>query len=137
MLAIRFAAHADLTFVQTDLPLAVAERKLTTQEILLAEAGNVPVGLLRLEYLWSHRPYIALIRVLPEHQRQGVGRALLAFLEIHLHQNGHTTLYSSSQANEAEPQAWHRRVGFVECGFIAGINEGGVGEVFFQKRLVG
>jgi len=44
-------------------------------------------------------------------------------------------LFSSSQANEPEPQAWHRHVGFEECGFIAGINEGGVGEVFFRKVL--
>ena len=37
--------------------------------------------------------------------------------------------------NEAEPQAWHRAAGFRECGIIAGINEGGIGEVFFRKEL--
>lgn len=135
MPSLRFATLADLTFVQTDLPLAVVERKLAAQEILLAEVENAPVGFLRLEFLWSHIPYIALIRVVPEYQRQGVGKALLAFLEHHLQQHGHTLLYSSSQANEAEPQAWHRHLGFEECGFIAGMNEGGVGEVFFRKRL--
>lgn len=135
MPALRFARLTDLTFVQTDLPLAVVERKLAAQEILLAEIENVPVGFLRLEFLWSHIPYIALIHVLPKFQRQGVGKALLTFLENHLKQHGHTLLYSSSQADEAEPQAWHRHMGFEECGFIAGMNEGGVGEVFFRKRL--
>lgn len=135
MLAIRFATHADLAFVQLDLPLAVAERKLAAHEILVAEIEGELAGFLRLEYLWSNVPYIALIRVVPRYQRQGVGKALLTFLENFLQQHGHTMLYSSSQANEAEPQAWHRHVGFVECGFIAGINEGGVGEVFFRKGL--
>lgn len=40
---------------------------------------------------------------------------------------------SSSSEDEAEPQAWRRHMGFVECGFIAGMNEGGVGEVFSVK----
>ena len=46
-----------------------------------------------------------------------------------------SALYSSSQVDEPPPQAWHRHMGFQECGIIAGINEGGVGEVFFRKAL--
>jgi len=137
-LTIRLAAQAELDFVrQIDrhIPVEVAARKIEAQEILVAEANGALVGYLRLEFLWSLVPYIALIRVLPEHQRQGVGRALLAFLEDRLHRQGHTVLYSSSQADEAEPQAWHRHMGFVECGFVAGINAGGVGEIFFCRQL--
>ena len=44
-------------------------------------------------------------------------------------------LYSSSQADEPEAQAWHRRMGFEECGIVSGINEGGIGEVFFRRPL--
>ncbi|MEI2692989.1 MAG: GNAT family N-acetyltransferase [Anaerolineae bacterium] len=110
-------------------------RKIEAQEILVAEANGALVGYLRLEFLWSLVPYIALIHVLPEYQRQGAGHALLAFLEDRLRRQGHTVLYSSSQADEAEPQAWHRHMGFVECGFVAGINAGGVGEIFFRKQL--
>ena len=39
----------------------------------------------------------------------------------------------SSQVDEAEPQAWHRHIGFVECGILAGLNEGDVGEVFYVR----
>lgn len=104
------------------------------QEIVVAERGGGPVGALHLEYLWSSVPYIALIYVLPEHRRQGVGRALLRFAETFLGGQGHGALYSSSQADEPGPQAWHRHAGFEECGIVAGINKG-VGEVFFRKRL--
>lgn len=48
---------------------------------------------------------------------------------------GYQSLYSSSQADEPAPQAWHRAVGFAECGFLAGINPGGVGEMFCRKPL--
>ena len=61
-----------------------------------------------------------------------VGKALLAFLEEYLRGCGQRML---SQVDEAAPQAWHRTVGFRECGLIAGINDGGVGELFFRKEL--
>lgn len=31
-------------------------------------------------------------------------------------------------------EAWHRHMGFEECGFITGINDG-VGELFLRKAL--
>lgn len=108
---------------------------LAVEKVIVAERGGIPVGYMRLEYFWSIVPYIALIWVLPEHRRQGAGKATLRYVEDHLRDRGHHQLFSSSQVNEAAPQAWHRHVGFEECGIIAGINDGGVGEVFFRKRL--
>lgn len=136
-ISIRFATPADLDFVQQGqhLPTAIVQRKIEWQEIIVAEINRGLVGYLRLEYLWSVIPYIGLIRVLPEYQRQGVGKTLLSYVEEFLRGRGYKALYSSSQVDEAEPQAWHRQVGFEECGIIGGINEGGIGEVFFRKWL--
>jgi N-acetylglutamate synthase-like GNAT family acetyltransferase len=133
---VRFAALADLSFLQqrSRILAQVMKRKVEWQEIIVAEWHGNLIGSLHLEYLWSSVPYIALIYVLPEYQRQGVGRALLRFIETFLGKQGHGALYSSSQADEPEPQAWHRQVGFEGCGIIAGINNG-VGEVFFSKKL--
>ena len=142
---IRFARVDDLDFAYQDgyIPPEVLNRKIEAQtalnsdrieDVVIAEWNGRRVGYVRLEYLWSIVPYIALIQVLPEYRRQGVGKALLRFIEIFLHDAGHDALYSSSQADEPEPQAWHRHVGFEECGFIAGINDG-IGEVFFRKSL--
>jgi N-acetylglutamate synthase-like GNAT family acetyltransferase len=126
-----------LEFVRQDhyLPAAVVRRKIEWQEIVVAEISGTLVGYVRLEYLWSVVPYVALIHVSPGYRRRGVGKALLAHTEEFLRGQGHTALYSSSQADEAEPQAWHRHVGFEECGLIAGVNEGGIGELFFRKSL--
>jgi GNAT superfamily N-acetyltransferase len=103
--------------------------------VLVAELDGTPVGYLRIELLWSLQPYVALIRVLEGYRRRGVGRALLSHLEQSLKDAGQSQLFSSCQVDEPEPQAWHRHMGFSECGIISGLNEGGVGEVFFRKPV--
>lgn len=143
-IVVRFARLDDLDFAYQDgyIPAGVLKRKIEGQtlnparieDVVIAEWNGKRVGYVRLEYLWSIVPYISLIQVLPEYRRQGVGKALIQFIETFLREAGYEALYSSSQADEPEPQAWHRHVGFEECGFIAGINDR-VGEVFFRKRL--
>jgi len=136
---IRFAERKDLKFCgKTDFKHVseeILERNIEERAIILAEVDRKPVGYLRVEYLWLKIPYVSLITVEKEYQRKGIGTAMIKFLEDYLIKNGHKVLYSSSQANEPEPQAWHRRVGFLECGYIAGINAGGIGEIFFKKSL--
>lgn len=135
--SIRFAALADADALKPfhNLSAEAARFAVERQEIVVAELEGELIGYARLEYLWARVPFLALIRVPSSHQRRGIGRALLAYLEEFLRERGHDALYSSSMADEPDPQAWHRRMGFAECGFIAGINEGGVGEVFFRKML--
>ena len=144
-IVVRFARLDDLDFAYQDgyIPAKVLKPKIEAQvalnpdcieDVVIAEWNGKRVGYVRLEYLWSIVPYISLIRVLPEDRRRGVGKALLRFIETFLREAGHEALYSSSQADEPEPQAWHRHVGFEECGFITGINDG-IGEVFFRKSL--
>ncbi len=138
-LRVRYANPSDLDFVSQDgyIPAATIVRKIEAREVIVAERQSVRVGYARIEYLWSKLPYMTLIRVLPDSRHQGVGRALLRFLERELHAAGHRVLLSSSQADEREPQMWHWHVGFAECGRLEAINDGGVDEVFFRKELGG
>jgi GNAT superfamily N-acetyltransferase len=138
MLRVRYAESRDFGFVGQDgyLPTDTLQRKISTNEVIIAESDGVPVGYLRFEYLWSTLPYIALIRVMHGHRGRGVGRALLGFLQNELSAAGHKILISSSEAHEPEPQAWHKRMGFVECGRLRDLNQSGADEVFFRKELV-
>jgi ribosomal protein S18 acetylase RimI-like enzyme len=130
------AGDATLPFVAEGIPASVIETRIANRCIAIGEQDGQPVGALQLEYLWGTRPYIAMIRVQPDYQRLGVGRALLAFVEVPLRAEGAPALLSSAQTNEPAAQAWHRHVGFVECGVITGVNDGDVGELFFRKSLV-
>ena len=114
----------------------IIRNKIVNDEIIVVELDGQLIGYIRLEYLWSMIPYIGVIFVIDAYRNAGVGRKMLRFLEEHLRIHGHDALMSSSQANEPEPQAWHRSVGFEECGIISGLNEGGIGEIFFRKRLM-
>jgi GNAT superfamily N-acetyltransferase len=134
----RWATMTDLEFLRTTghmhLPEAILRRKIDWQEVAIATLDDALVGYLYLDYLWSSVPFIAVIWVLEAHRRQGAGQALLGLVETQARAQGQSLLYSSSQLDEAPPQAWHRHMGFEECGILAGHNDG-VGEVFFRKRL--
>jgi GNAT superfamily N-acetyltransferase len=135
---VRPARVEDLDWYCTEDPSVGREairRKVEAGEVFIAELEDRPVGHLRLDYLWSKTPFVALVRVLSECRAQGIGRALLAFVQARLRAAGRDTLYSSAMADAAQAQVWHRHMGFKECGTIQGINPGGVGEVFFVKRL--
>ncbi len=134
---VRLATLADAAFLNMSSHLAesVILRKISVGEAIVAELKGTLIGFCLIEYLWSKLPYIGLVGVDENHRRRGCGRAMLQFLEIRLQDQGHLKLYSSSQANEPAPQLWHRQMGFEECGIIAGINEEGIGEIFFRKQL--
>lgn len=136
-ITVRAAEPPDLAFVSQDgyVPDALVARKIEQGEVIVSEINGVPAGYARIEYLWSLRPYLSVIRVIEQHRRQGVGKTMLMYLGEILKASGHSTLLSSSQVDEPEPQAWHRRMGFRECGIINGVNDGGIGEVFFAKDL--
>ena len=119
-------------------------RKIEAKDVVLAEVDGKLVGYLRIEYLGLIVPYLGIIGVNEEYQRKGVGTAMINFLEEYLLKregykiftcDGHSLLYSSAEATAIESQAWHRAVGFKECGIIAGCNEGEIGEIFFRKTL--
>ena len=135
---IRFARRSDLPYLETErrgIPRDRLERKITGREFIVAERAGGLVGILDLEFVQPEEPYMSLIRVDAKHRREGIGTALLAFAEEHLRGLGFRTLYTSSQADEPEPQAWHRRSGFEPCGRLTDFNGDGVDEVFFRKRL--
>jgi GNAT superfamily N-acetyltransferase len=136
-IVVRPATPLDLAFVSRDgqVPPERVGRMIADGRVYLATCDGDPAGYARIEYLWSKIPYLGLIWVLEQHRRRGVGRSLLVAIERDARAAGHEFLYSSSQADEPPPQAWHRRMGFAECGMIAGINRGGVGEIFFRKPL--
>lgn len=104
---VRFAGSEDLTGCSNQdesIDQEVVEGKIQSKELLIAEMAGKRVGYLRLEYLWSKIPYIGLVKVNQEQRGQGIGRAMLRFLEEFLRENEFRVLMSSSQVNEPGPK---------------------------------
>jgi GNAT superfamily N-acetyltransferase len=101
----------------------------------LAELENKPVAYARLEFIWFCKPYLALLSVEDDFQRQGIGRKLLTFIAKDLKRKGYTQLFSSTEHTALNAQLFHKAVGFTECGIIVGINENGLSEIFLEKSL--
>jgi ribosomal protein S18 acetylase RimI-like enzyme len=135
---VRFATEEDREWCQSvDSRLTddIFRFKVQHDEMIIGELDGERVGYLRLEYWYLDLPFIGLIMVEVDHRKMGIGKAVLRFLEKYLVVSGRTRLYSSSTENESEPQAWHRHMGFKDCGMIVDMNENGIGEVVFRKEL--
>lgn len=135
---VRFATQDDMKAIMAfdhGTRIDVLENKIDLFEIMVAERLGEVIGYLKLEYIWSKLPYISLIILKSEYRGRGIGTLMLNYLIDFLKMNGFEILLSSSQVDEVAPQHWHRKRGFSECGILNGINEGGIGEVFFKMVL--
>jgi len=152
---VRFAELKDLDFcIKSDFKHVDAyrgrgfmkkylRRRIEAKDVIVAEVDGNPVGYLRIEYLGLIIPSLGIIVIDEKYRRKGIGTAMISFLEEYLlKHSGHkvftydsnAVLYSSAEATAIESQAWHRAARFVECGIIAGCNEGGIGEIFSEKH---
>ena len=137
-LKIRFAEMHDLdSCVELDLHknTDIIKNKITMNEVIVAEVNNEVIGCLKIEYIWTHLPFISYIVIRKDFRSSGIGKSMLSFLEEHLREDGQSTLLSSTMTDAVNPQKWHLKMGFIECGILCGINEDGVGEIFFKKAL--
>jgi GNAT superfamily N-acetyltransferase len=110
-------------------------RCVAAEEILVASLDGDLVGFLRFAWFWRAIPYMELIHVLDAHRRSGVGSALVGLWEARVRAQGAVLLMTSSMSDEPEPQAWHRRNGFVESGALTFGRLEPTPEVFFVKDL--
>jgi L-amino acid N-acyltransferase YncA len=140
-MVVRFASLADIDVVSRYNYIAkvggadVVRRMIARQQVVVAEHDGRSLGYAYFDYLGVLDPFLAMIWVFEEYRERGVGKTILRFLEDYFRAQGHDVLYSSSRVDEPRPQAWHRHMGFEECGFIVGSGQDSVGEVYFRKRL--
>jgi len=113
------------------------DHKIKQDEIIIATNDDKIVGLIRLGFIWSTRPYMEYIYVDEQFREKGIGKALLAFLEDYLKKNQYGYLFSSSEEDEKAAREWHKKNGFKEIGKLPKINLpfDETSEVFFIKKI--
>jgi len=139
MIKVRLASENDFGYCrETEFPEVkdhLLKQSIQNGWVYLVEIDQSVIGYARLEFIWLTVPYLALITIEKDQQRKGAGTALTNQIFNDLKAQGHKKIYTSSEVMEPEPQEFHRRCGFKECGLIAGMNDKGIGEIFFVKKL--
>lgn len=105
------------------------------QEYIVALYDDQPVGFLRFSLFWGKIPFMDMVRVLVNYQRNGAGTALYGCWEEMMRKAGETLLMTSGQADEPESLAWHKRNGFVDAGAVQFGHLQSVAETFLIKDL--
>ena len=115
----------------------LSKSKIQNSEIILAKEENEIVGILRLNYIWSTRPYIEFIFVKQEKRNLGIGKQLLQFLEDYLVKSEYAYLFSSSEEQDPKAIEWHKKNGFKEMGKLTDLNlpHDKTAEIFFSKKI--
>jgi GNAT superfamily N-acetyltransferase len=112
------------------------DRCLNLGDYLIAErGGGESVGFLRYSWFWGVFPYMDMIRIDELWRGKGIGAALVRAWEAEMRSRGVKLLMASSQSDEPEPQAFHRRNGFVPSGQISFAPEQMPAEIFMTKVL--
>ena len=117
------------------IPADWVARCIEAGEYLIARVGGTRAGFLRYAWFWRTIPYMELIRVAETSRRRGIGTALFRRWEGDMRAGGARLLTTSSMSDEPEPQAWHRRNGFVASGSLTFGHLQETPEVFFVKTL--
>ncbi len=106
-------------------------QKVTERKISVAVEADEILGLVVLAKESDHL-LVENVAVDPEHQSQGIGRALLAFAETVAAEANLTTLRLYTHALMTENLAFYLRLGYTE---IDRRSDDGFERVFFSKSL--
>ena len=102
--------------------------------VLVAEDdGEVP-AYLRWEWFWDTMPLCLTVRVLAEHRRRGIGRALYSAAEEAFRAGGATFWLSSTEETNERSLRFHKALGFRRIGALSELGQD-VREVFMRKDL--
>jgi GNAT superfamily N-acetyltransferase len=136
---IDFASEGELRWIEqndTYISRQTIEKKLKDREYIVARHKDRLAGYIRFGYFWSMIPYIEIISVEDQFKLQGIGRAMVNFLEDLARAKGQKLIMSSSQADEPQAQAFHRKVGFRDAGALVDLLPlQSVTEVVFVKTI--
>ncbi len=97
------------------------------------EIDGLPAGAMAVRYPWLRGAYLELLALLPDFQNQGVGSALLGWLEQEaLHREARSLWACASSFNE-QALRFYARHGFAETAMLRSLVADGFDEVLLRK----
>jgi len=134
-LIIRPAITTDLTILANhdkDIPIALLTEKIARGEIIVAYENSNFVGWLRHGLFWDIIPFMNMLSLLPEYQRQGIGRRIVFFWESQMKAQGHKHVMTST-LQEEHAQHFYTALGYKAAGGF--FPPGDTYELIFTKSL--
>jgi GNAT superfamily N-acetyltransferase len=99
--------------------------------LLVADADDVPIGVLAYRTDWFQCTFVSLVSVHPDFRRRGIARALFEAVE---RMSPSPRLFSSTEETNAPSIRMHTALGFTPSGHIDNLPQG-YRELLFYKRL--
>jgi ribosomal protein S18 acetylase RimI-like enzyme len=113
-------------------PKSFFEESLVYQRMLLALHDKTPVAYLLYEVIWGNTAFLSLLKVLPDHQRHGIGTSMVKLLEERLLSVGFKTYVTSSETTNQNTKRFFPNLGFTQIGELQ-MQHGE--EIFYLKKL--
>jgi L-amino acid N-acyltransferase YncA len=126
MYAVRSATHADLAGILDVDAAVVGDRHdeaiigpaIDAGRVLVAEEDTAILAYLRWERFWDTIPLCLTVRVRPDHQRRGIGRALYGRAEEYFRAAGIRFWLSSTEETNKRSLLFHEALGFRRIGTL-------------------
>jgi ribosomal protein S18 acetylase RimI-like enzyme len=105
-------------------------RAVEAEECLVARFEGVIAGFSVVDRSFYDQRFIALLIVDPDHQRRGIGSALMRAIEARFPGE---KLFTSTNASNLKMQALCERLGYVRSGYIENLDEDDPEIIYFKQ----
>lgn len=121
-----FSPRALTAFLGSDEPDAVRYAVI---------ADGRPAGAIVIRKRWLRGPYLQFLGVLPDVQRHGIGRIILAWFEACARDDAERNIWVAASDFNARALAFYDRHGFERAARLDGLVADGITEILLRKRL--
>lgn len=101
------------------------------------EIDGTQAGAVSVRYPWLRGAYLELLALLPDFQNQGIGTALLDWLEREALRRDARSLWACASSFNAPALRFYARHGFAETAVLRGLVADGFNEVLLRKFPLG
>lgn len=86
--------------------------RIYEKRVFIAHHENKPIGLLTYTIWWGNTPFLELIHIQDDFQRQGIGKRLLKEVSKEIQSKKLKKLTSSCEEDNDDSHAFHKALGF-------------------------
>lgn len=86
---------------------------------------------------WLRGPYLQFLGILPDHQRDGLGRLTLTWFETRARAHGDRNIWVAASDFNTAALAFYRTAGFQPVAQLDGLIGAGITEILLRKQICG